>query len=107
MEQSKSKAWHRVASVKDVDLNRAFPLVIGDKELALYLVGENYYALEDVCPHAYALLSSGFIEGDLVECPLHAATFHIPTGKCLAPPADRDLASYPVKVDGGDIYIEL
>jgi 3-phenylpropionate/trans-cinnamate dioxygenase ferredoxin subunit len=75
--------------------------------LAIYRVDGNYYALDDVCPHAYALLSGGFIEEDRVECPLHMAVFHIPTGKCLGPPADQDLATYPVKVDGEDIYIDI
>lgn len=99
--------WHRVASVKDVDPGKALPFAIGGKELALYFIDQTYYALADVCPHAYALLSAGFVEGDSVECPLHAALFHIPTGKCLTPPADRDLATFPVRVDGDDIYIEL
>ncbi len=36
-------------------------------------VDENYFAIENVCPHAYALLTEGFIEDQTVECPLHEA----------------------------------
>jgi 3-phenylpropionate/trans-cinnamate dioxygenase ferredoxin subunit len=60
-----------------------------------------------VCPHAFALLSQGFVEGDKVECSLHEAVFHIPTGKCLKAPADRDLTTYRVRVEGSDLLIEL
>ena len=100
-------AWQRVASVADVQPDRPLPVTIGEMELAIYRIGDNFFALDDICPHAYAQLSSGYVEGDQVECPLHQAAFHIPTGKCLAPPADRDLATFPVKVEGNDIFIDL
>jgi 3-phenylpropionate/trans-cinnamate dioxygenase ferredoxin subunit len=51
-------------------------------------------------------LSDGFIEGNEIECPLHAACFDITTGECLAPPADRDLVTYPVKVEGDEVFVE-
>lgn len=100
-------AWQRVASVEDVQPGRPCALTIGNKALALYRLNDKIYALDDVCPHAYALLSSGFVDGDEVECPLHQAVFHIPTGKCLAPPADRDLATYPVKLEGNNVFVNL
>lgn len=49
----------------------------------MYLLDGNYYALEDVCPHAYALLSQGFVDDGKVECPLHEALFDVRTGQCL------------------------
>lgn len=100
-------AWQRVASLSDVSSDRALPVNVGGKALALYLIEGRVYALEDICPHAYALLSDGFVDGDVVECPLHQAAFHIPTGKCVAAPADRDLATFQVKIDGNDILIDL
>ena len=73
---------------------------IGENEIGLYLVGDRYYAMENVCPHAYALLSQGFVEGDEVECPLHGARFHIPTGKCTQEPGGRDLVCYAGETRG-------
>jgi nitrite reductase/ring-hydroxylating ferredoxin subunit len=52
-------------------------------------------------------LSDGFIEGNEIECPLHAARFEISTGQCLAPPADRDLVTYAVKVEGDEVFVGL
>ena len=61
------------------------------KEIGVYLLDGNYYALEDVCPHAYALLSQGFVDDGKVECPLHEALFDVRTGQCLREPGGRDL----------------
>ena len=72
-----------------------------------YKVGDELYALENVCPHAYALLTQGFIDGDTVECPLHEAVFHIPTGKCLKEPGGRDLKMYSVRLAGEEIQIKV
>jgi 3-phenylpropionate/trans-cinnamate dioxygenase ferredoxin component len=100
-------AWQRVASVTDVKPDSPVPVTIGDKQLAIYKLDDEFYCLDDVCPHAYALLSSGFIENDRVECPLHQAAFEIRTGKCVAPPAEEDLKKYPLKVEGNDILIDV
>lgn len=85
------------------------PLTIeeGEHGVGLYEVDDQLYAIEDVCPHAYALLSQGFVQDGKVECPLHAAVFDIKTGKCLEGPADRDLQTYPVLVKGNDVYIQI
>ena len=100
-------SWHRVAAVSDIADGEAKSVRVGDLEIALVRVDGEIRAIEDVCPHAYALLSEGFIEGNEIECPLHGARFEISTGRCLAPPADRDLVTYPVRIDGGDIYVEV
>jgi 3-phenylpropionate/trans-cinnamate dioxygenase ferredoxin component len=99
--------WHRAAADADVTEDQPVAVKIEGKEIGLFRVEGKVYAIEDICPHAYALLSSGFVDGDTVECPLHQATFHIPTGKCTAAPADRDLATYPVKVDGDALYVQI
>ena len=76
-------------------------------EIGIYKVGDEVYALENVCPHAYALLTQGFVDGDTVECPLHEAVFHIPTGKCMKEPGGRDLKVYAVRLAGEEIQIKV
>jgi 3-phenylpropionate/trans-cinnamate dioxygenase ferredoxin subunit len=80
---------------------------VGDTAVALFRVGDQVYAVEAICPHAEAELAEGFIDQDKVECPLHQAQFHIPTGKCLGPPADRDLVTFPAKIEGNDILVDI
>lgn len=100
-------AWHRAASVDEVMEGTPLGVTVGDKSIGLYRVDGQIYAIEDICPHQFALLSSGYLEGDAIECPLHQALFHIPTGKCLLPPADRDLETYSIRLDGNDILVDL
>ena len=99
--------WHEVAS-RD-QLNADFPLGVeaNGQKLGLFLLGDDVHALEDVCPHAYALLSQGFQEGGIIECPLHAARFDIASGKCLADIGQRDLHHYPVRVLGGKVQVQI
>jgi 3-phenylpropionate/trans-cinnamate dioxygenase ferredoxin subunit len=89
-----------------IQTDAPLPVTVDGMEIAIYKVGEQYFALEDVCPHAYALLSEGLIEDDTVECPLHGALFQISTGKCLSQLL-RDLVKYPVRLEGEDILINL
>ena len=47
------------------------------------------------------------MNGTVVTCPLHGATFDITTGDVLGPPAPEGVISYKVQVDGNDIKVEL
>lgn len=100
-------AWQRAASVADLKADTGLAAKVGGKQLAIFRVGDSVYATEGICPHAEAYLWAGFVDDDKVECPLHQAQFHIPTGKCLGPPADRDLATYPAKIEGNDILVDV
>ena len=97
--------WHRVAALADLREGEPFAPEHDNLQLALCRVDGNVYAFEDICPHAYALLSQGFVEGGEIECPLHGARFEMATGRCLTPPADKDLRTFPVRVEGDDVYV--
>jgi NAD(P)H-dependent nitrite reductase small subunit len=97
--------WQRVAALADLADDAAFAVKLGNRRIALYRLDGKVHALDDVCTHALALLSQGFIEGGAVECPLHGARFDIATGRCLSPPATIDLRTYEVQVDDGEVYV--
>lgn len=99
--------FHKVATTSDLDEDEAMQIVVEGKEIALINLGGELFALDDICTHAYASMSDGYIEGDCIECPLHGAQFDIKTGKAVTPPATEDLASYGVKVEDGDVYVGL
>lgn len=98
--------WQDIASREDLSEDQPLSVQVGERTIGLYLLKDALYALEDVCPHAYALLSQGFVEGDEIECPLHGARFNIPTGKCVKEPGGRDLACYPVKLENGRLLVQ-
>lgn len=99
--------WHKVANASELPPGEMKQVQIGQRYVALYNVDGTIYATDDICSHADASLSAGFLEGDVVECPLHQGRFHIPTGKALCAPVTVDIATFPVKVEGADILVAL
>jgi 3-phenylpropionate/trans-cinnamate dioxygenase ferredoxin subunit len=75
--------------------------------IAVYRLDDGFYATEDTCSHAQASLSAGDIDLEecTVECPYHASLFEIRTGRVLSLPANRPLKTYPVKVEGNDVFV--
>ena len=79
----------------------------GGKRIALFRVGDAVCPIDDSCPHADGPLSEGSLEGDVVECPWHGSRFNVRTGAVLTPPASQAVATYAVRVSGGEIEVEL
>lgn len=65
------------------------------------------YAIDDTCTHQDASLSEGWLDGCLVECPLHAASFDLRTGLPTCLPARRAVRVHQVTVDDGVIHVHL
>ena len=98
--------WQIIASTSDVSPDEPLGVKVEDKNYGLYELEGNYYVLDDICPHAHALLTQGFVDDGEVECPLHNAVFQIKTGKCLSGPA-TDVKTYEVQVKDGQISAQL
>jgi nitrite reductase/ring-hydroxylating ferredoxin subunit len=79
---------------------------LGETRILLANVDGRIYATSDVCSHAFAYLSEGFLDDAVVECPLHGAQFDVTTGKALCPPADSDIKTYEVTVVDGRVLVE-
>ena len=71
---------------------------VGGASIAVYNVGGCYYATSNICTHEHVHLSDGYLEGKLIECPLHAGTFDVTTGKGMGPPITCDIRTFPVRV---------
>ena len=99
--------WQSVASVDEVEEDEPLRVRIGDAQIALCRLGEEIFAIDNICTHEYAELSDGFIEGDCIECPLHQAQFDIRTGKALTAPAVEDLTTYPCRIENGVVLVAI
>lgn len=99
--------WHRVADKSEITADEPLGVKVGDNNIGLYLLDGDIFALENVCTHEFAILTDGFVEGDCIECPIHQALFDIRTGKAMSLPAEIDVDSYPVKLDGNDVLVGL
>jgi nitrite reductase/ring-hydroxylating ferredoxin subunit len=74
--------------------------------IAVFNLAGRFYATDDKCTHGAASLSAGDIEDGQVICPLHFGAFDIATGAPTEPPCDTALATYPVTVADGGLYID-
>jgi 3-phenylpropionate/trans-cinnamate dioxygenase ferredoxin subunit len=77
------------------------------QRIALANVDGEYYAIDDVCTHDGGPLGEGELIGEQVECPRHGARFDVRTGKAMTLPAIFPVKSYPVRIEGDAIQIEL
>jgi len=98
---------HLVAKTTEIPEDEAKRVIIGDHQIAIFNLAGAFYATDDVCTHAYASLSEGYVEDGCVECPLHAGLFDIKTGKAQGVPVVEDIKTYPVRIDGEDIHVEI
>lgn len=99
--------WISVADVAQLAEVDAIEVQALGRRMALFRVDGAYYATDALCTHAFAHLAEGYVEGDTVECPLHEGCFHIPTGKALGGIVTVDLGTYPVRVEGEAIQVEV
>jgi len=99
--------WQDVGSADEVTEDTPLSATVAGRAIGVYVLAGKYYALEDICPHAEAMLSMGFVEGEEIECPLHGARFHIPTGKCTKEPGERDLVRFEVKREGDRLLVRV
>lgn len=105
---SGATGWVRVASVKEIGAGQVRACQVGKRDIAVYHLDDGGWAATDnICSHAFALLSEGWLEGTEIECPLHAARFDVTSGKALCPPADQPLQVFPVKVEGNDVLVQV
>lgn len=74
-------------------------------EIAVYHVDDEWFATDDVCSHAVASLTEGWLEGCTVICPAHSGEFDIRSGKALCFPATEPISTYQVWVEGGKLLV--
>ena len=105
---SEAENWIRIAALSDVAEGTAIPVETMGLQLAVYhLEGGEICVTDNVCTHAFALLTDGWFEHGMIECPLHAGQFDVRTGQGQGAPIEEDLKTFKVRVEGDDILIAL
>ena len=101
--------WHKVASVKDISEGNGIAVVAPGrkKPIAVFCCQGRFFAIADECSHAYAPLSECAVEDFIVTCKWHGAQFDIRDGKGIGSLAYSDVRSFPVRVQGDSIEVEV
>jgi len=79
---------------------------IDEQRVALYCVNDEIFATDDVCSHAFALLSTGFLDEHVIECPLHGGMFDVRSGQCRSG-GYKDIRTFLVEIRDGEVFVKL
>ncbi len=95
-----------IAQAADVPHHGGIERIVEGRIIALYRVGENFHAVDGICPHAGGPLGAGRLDGCIVTCPWHGWQFDVTTGRhCLTPRIQQ--TTYTVRRVGDELQVEL
>jgi len=97
--------WVTVARVDELVPGARRLVDVDGSQLVVFNLDGKYYAIEDVCTHDGGQLTGGEVEGDQIICPRHGARFCIRTGAALTAPAYEPTATFPVRIENGEIQV--
>ena len=97
----------KVAKTSEIMPGSMKGYVVGDKKIALSNVGGTFYAFEDRCSHQGQPLAGGLLMGNVVMCLFHGAQFDVTTGKSMNATTKDPVKTFPVKVEGDDILVDV
>lgn len=104
--QSSDSEYVPVAKVGDIPEGQGRTLRAGDREVAVFLQGGRYFALDDYCPHMGASLGQSDVRGDLVICDRHYWAFRLTDGSSPDVPTLR-AETFEVRVVGDEIQVRI
>ena len=98
--------WIRVAKVSEISPSKAREIEHQGRVIAIFQVGDEYHAIDGICPHQGGPLAEGPLDGTCVTCPWHGWQFDVVNGKTpLGSRVKQDV--FPVKREGDEIFVEL
>ena len=95
-----------IAKTSDVPVHCGKIVPVEGQVVALFNLGDQFCAIDNNCPHRGGPLGEGDLEGTVVTCPWHSWRFDLVTGENPDIPGEK-IKTYPVKVEGEEILIEL
>ena len=99
--------WVDALASEDLPGNDVIGVAVAGLDIAVYTVEGVVYATDNLCTHGHARLCDGFLDGHEIECPLHQGKFDVRDGQPTCAPVTDALRSYPVKVEGGRVFLQL
>jgi nitrite reductase/ring-hydroxylating ferredoxin subunit len=97
----------RASALEDVPPGGCKLAEVSGTRVVLARVGDRVYACADACSHRAGPLSLGKLAGARLTCPWHGWLYDVRTGQCLLPVRGAAIATYAVRIDGDDIWVEV
>jgi 3-phenylpropionate/trans-cinnamate dioxygenase ferredoxin component len=101
-------SWTRACATTDIDREDLIRFDHGSQSFCIFHAPDGaFYATEGLCSHERVHLCDGLVMDHTVECPKHNGVFDYRTGEALRAPACVNLRTFPVKVEGDQVYVEV
>jgi nitrite reductase/ring-hydroxylating ferredoxin subunit len=97
----------RVARLDELSPGELRPVDVAGTRVVLARVGDAVYACNAVCTHQGGPLSEGKLSGTRLACPWHGWHFDVRSGACVMPTRGDSVPSYPVRIEAGDVWVEV
>lgn len=99
--------WIAVGAFDDIDDEDVMRFDHAGRTFAIYRVDDKVYASDGLCTHEHVHLCDGLVMEHVIECPKHNGRFDIRDGRALGAPVCVNLKTFPAKVEGGQIFIQI
>jgi 3-phenylpropionate/trans-cinnamate dioxygenase ferredoxin subunit len=99
--------WINACAFDDIDDEDVLRFDHGERTYAVYRYADKVYATDGLCTHEQVHLCDGLVMEHVIECPKHNGRFDIRDGRALGAPVCVNLKTYPAKVEGGNILIQV
>ena len=97
----------RAAALEDIEPGRPKLVELGGIRVVLARVGGQVHAIANTCAHQGGPLGEGKLSGARLACPWHGWMYDVRTGQCIFPGRGAHVSSYRVRVDDGQVWVEL
>ena len=99
--------WTKLGPKSDVEVGKGKQFTVNGVVVAVFNVGDKFYATEALCRHQDGPLAEGKLDGEIVECPWHFWHYNVRTGKLVDYIKDVKLNTYTVEVRDDGLYIDI
>ncbi len=102
------KRWVRVTRCESVPLREGRAVMLADRQIAIFNLGDRFLATDNQCPHQGGPLCDGIVTGSSVVCPLHSWKVRLDSGNVERPAAGHAcVATYPTRIEDGVVWLQL
>ena len=95
----------KVLALAELPPDKGALVRVNGHDVAVFRRGHEVLAIGNDCPHQGGSLCDGWVEGEIVICPLHGWEFDMRTGACMTVPGES-VPRYVATVEDGSIYLE-
>ncbi len=99
--------WQNLIPVADLETGDVTPVKLGRRQLAVYDCNDEIFVSAALCTHGGAPLCDGYLDGYVIECPLHQGCFDIRNGNPLDAPVTRALQVFPARIFDGMVQFKI